>query len=125
MTTEQRAYLTVGEAAEALGLSPRQTLARARRGALPALQVRPGLWRVEAQAVDQSAPPPIPEDGPDPVTVDDLAELWRVNHFTLYRAARAGELPLRRKPMARRLTMSRREFCRWVVDHTAELEDEL
>lgn len=110
-----RSYLTAAEAAEVLGCSPKTVLRRVADGRLAALQLAPGLIRIEARAVSQRAAAALP-DSPARVSVQWLADLWQVAPNTVVKLAATAGLPLVRH--GRHWSLSRRHLVTWVVDHT-------
>lgn len=110
------AYLDTAEAAELLGISQRAVYRKIRAHELPAMELSTRIVRVEAVAIDPTAPPPIPADLPPEVTLSFLAKLWRVSLPPLLTLAGSGALPMQQ--VAGCWFMSRRAFLRFVNDRT-------
>lgn len=111
------AYLTVGEAAVALGVADRTVRRRVMCLELPALVLAPSLIRIEAVALVPGAPPPIPEDCPVEITCAWLADHLRLHRYTVMQLAREKRIPMRMVPPGR-WVMTRRELAGWLADAT-------
>jgi excisionase family DNA binding protein len=110
-------YLTRREVARARRISVMQVTRLVQAGQLPALIMRgTGLYRIEAQALDAEAPPAVPTGLPPLITIEWMAEHWRVHTRTITRLAHDGLLPLHL--VSGRWGMARREWIAWVIDHT-------
>ena len=111
-------YLDTTEAAGLAGTSPRTMLRRVEMYQVPALRLNGTLIRIEAIALDPTAPPPIPAVVPIEITIPWLAELWRVDGETLQQLARRGALPMFRRGGNGAWVMRRSRFYRFVVENT-------
>ena len=112
--TAHPAYITVSEAADALGLHRAGAWRRVRDHALPAL-VFGGVIRIEARSLWEDAPDPIPS--PSELTTVELAAHWRVDLKTVQKLIRSGALVARAR-LPRGWIVTRRSICRFAVDHS-------
>lgn len=112
------AYLKPQEAANHLDrpLSYVHTLIATRR--IPVLRVK-GQWRVEAHAVDGTAPDPVPPG--QSFSIKALADHFRVSEGTIRSLLADGDLA--GECRSGRIQVSRRSVVRFIVDNTIEVGD--
>jgi excisionase family DNA binding protein len=108
-------YLTPSEAAARLGVSRRTVLRLITNEELPALRVNGKLWRVEAHAVDASAPEAVPTRD---MGIRDLAGWLRVSRCTCLALLQSGQLTSVRLPLWRKHIIRRRDVLRFLSDNT-------
>ena len=110
------AYLTRHEAAKRQRVSLMSITRKVQAGQLSALVLRSNLWRIEARELDDQAPPAVPANLPPLVTTQWMADHWRVHPRTIHRLIHDNKLPARL--VSGQWGMARRDFIRWVQDHT-------
>lgn len=109
------AYLTPDEAAGLLAVSRRTVLRRVAAGQLPALRVTARKVRIEARALVDGAPTPVPHC-PVEVGTSWIARTFRVDSRVIRRLAESGELPMRR--WGRHWLTSRAQLLTWINDRS-------
>jgi len=112
----EHAYLTTQQAAEKLGISRWSVYHRINAGRLPTLRVG-RLIRVEARAVDHSAPSSVPANQ-QPLTPRQVAKHLQLSPRSLERLVERGELVFDQHRPGCHRSISRRALVRWLLDHT-------